>query len=100
MSCRPPVPYVPPADLVTPKEAPESLKMKHLNGTLFNMSILSQGNSKEYLMHIIAVLRIIKQKGLDIQCRKFGKAVVKLTRMFKILLKAAGSKTTVLYVLP
>jgi hypothetical protein len=42
------------------------------------------------------VLCIIKQKGLNVQCRKLGKAVVKLTRTFNILLKAAGSKDTVL----
>jgi hypothetical protein len=60
------------------------------------MTIYSRGNTKEYLAHIVAVLRIIKQKGLEVQCRKLGKAVVKLTRTFKFLLKATGSKDTVL----
>jgi hypothetical protein len=60
------------------------------------MSIYSRGNTKECLAHIVAVLRIIKQKGLDAQSRKLGKAVVKLTGLFKDLLKAAGSKDTVL----
>jgi hypothetical protein len=60
------------------------------------MSIYSRGNNKEYLAHIVAILRIIKRKGLNVHCRKLGKAVVKLTGMFKILLKAAGSKDTVL----
>jgi hypothetical protein len=55
------------------------------------MSIYSQGNTKEYLANIIAVLRIIKQKGLDAHCRNLGNAVVKLTGMFKDLMKAAGS---------
>ncbi len=62
------------------------------------MSIYSRENTEEYLAHIIAVLRILKQKGLDARCRKLGKAVVKLTRTFKDLLKAAGSKDTVLLV--
>ncbi len=59
------------------------------------MSIYSRGNTKEYLAHIIAVLCIIKQKGLDVRCRNLGKAVVKLTEMFKNLLKAAGSKESI-----
>jgi hypothetical protein len=64
--------------------------MKLSNGTLFNMSIFSRGNIKEYFMQIAAVLCIIKMKGLNVQCRKFEKAVVKLTGTFKDLLKAAG----------
>ncbi len=96
LSSWPPVPYIPPTDLVTTKEEPQILKMKLPDGSVFNMSIYSRGNTKEYLAHIVAVLHIIKQKGLNAQCRKLGKAVVKLTRMFKDLLKAAGSKDTVL----
>ncbi len=41
LSSQPPILYVPPTDLVTTKEAPESLKIKLLNGTIFNMSIFS-----------------------------------------------------------
>jgi hypothetical protein len=59
------------------------------------MSIYSHQNTKEYLAHIIAILCIIKQKGLNVQCRKLGKAVVKLTRTFKDLLKDVGLKETV-----
>jgi hypothetical protein len=69
--------------------------MKFPDGIVFNMSIFSQGNTKEKLTHIIAVLHIIKQKGLGVQCRKLQKAVVKLTGTFKDLLKAAGSKATI-----
>ncbi len=95
LSNRPPIPYVPPKDLVTTKEEPLSLKIKRPDGFIFNMSIYSCGNTKEYLSHIVALLHIIKLKGLDVQCRKLGKAVVKLTGTFKDLLKAAGSKDTV-----
>jgi hypothetical protein len=92
---RPPIPYIPPTNLMTIKEEPQSLKIKLPDRSVFNMSIYSRGNTKEYLAHIVAVLRINKQKGLDAQCRKLGKAVVKLTGTFKDLLKAAGSKDTV-----
>jgi hypothetical protein len=60
------------------------------------MSIYSHGNNEEYLAHIVAVLCIIKQKGLDARCRELEKAVVKLTGKFKDLLKAAGFMDTVL----
>jgi hypothetical protein len=64
---RPPVPYVPPTDLVTTKEELQSLKIKLPDGSIFNMSIYSWGNIKEYLAHIVAVLRIIRHKGLDVK---------------------------------
>ncbi len=60
------------------------------------MPIYSCGNTKEYLMHIVAVLRIIKQKGLDAKCRKLGKAEVRQSEMLKNLLEAAGSRDSVL----
>jgi hypothetical protein len=96
LSSRPPIPYVPVTDLVTTKEEQHVLKVKLPDDPVLNMSIYFCGNTKEYLAQIVAVLHIIKQKGQDIQCKKLGKAVVKLTGMFKDLLKAAGSKDTVL----
>jgi hypothetical protein len=96
LSSRPPIPYVPLMDLVTTKEAPECLKIKLPNGTVFNMSIFYQGNTKEYLAHVVAVLCLISQKGLDVQCRKLAKAVDKLAGTLKNLQKAAGSKITIL----
>jgi hypothetical protein len=92
----PPVLYVPVRDLTTTKEEPQVLKVKLLDDTILNMSMYSRGNIKEYLAHIVTFLHIIKQQGLAARCRKLGKAVVKLMRMFKDLLKAAGSKDTAL----
>jgi hypothetical protein len=66
------IPYVPPKDQVTTKEAPESLKIKLPNRTVFNMSIFSQGNTEEYLAHAITVLFLINQKGLSVQCRRLA----------------------------
>ncbi len=96
LSSWPPIPYIQPMDLITTKKAPESLKIKLPDGTVFNMSIYSQGITKEYLAHAIAVLRFIRKKGLDMQYKKLGKAVDKLAGTFKNLLKETGSKTTVL----
>jgi hypothetical protein len=95
LSNRPPIPYEAETDIVTPKEEPQVLKIRPPNDSHLNVPIYSHGNTEEYLMHIVAVLRIIKQKGLDAKCRKLGKAVVRQSEMLKNLLKAAGSRDTV-----
>jgi hypothetical protein len=56
----------------------------------------SCGNNEEYLAHIVAVLRVIEQKGLPKKCRVLSKAVVKRSKAFKNLQKAAESQDTVL----
>jgi hypothetical protein len=60
------------------------------------MHIYSRGNNKEYLTHIVAVLHIIKQRGLDSRCRKLEEAVLRQSKMFKNLLEAAGSQDNIL----
>ncbi len=65
LSNRPPIPYVAETDIVTSKEEPQVLKVKLPDNSHLNMPIYSCGNTKEYLTHIIPVLCIIKQKGLD-----------------------------------
>jgi hypothetical protein len=75
-----------------PKEEHQVLKVKLPDNTHLNIPIFSRGNIKEYLMHIVAVFRIIKQKGLDLMCRKLGKALVKQSETLKNLLKTSGSK--------
>jgi hypothetical protein len=65
------------------KEAPETQKIKLQDGSIFNISIYSRGSTEEYLAHLVAVLCIINQKGLDVQCRMLAKAVAKLTGTFK-----------------
>jgi hypothetical protein len=60
------------------------------------MPIYSHGNNEEYLAHIVAVLRINKQKGLPKKCRMLAKAVVKQSEASKNLQEAAGSQETIL----
>ncbi len=71
------------------------MKVRLPEDSHLNMPIYSCGNTKEYLTHIVAVLSIIKQKGLDAKCRKLGKTVVRQSKMLKNLLEAAGSRDTV-----
>jgi hypothetical protein len=91
----PPILYVAEMYIVMPKEEPQVMKIKLPNNFHINMPIYSRGNTKEYLMHIVAVLHIIKQKGLDARCRKLGMAVVRQFKTIKNLLEAAGSLDTV-----
>ncbi len=96
LSNRPPIPYMPEVDIVTPKKEPQTLKVKLPDKSHLNMPIYSRGNTKEYLAHIIAVLQTIDQKGLPKKCRMLAKAVVKWSEALKNLLEAAGSQDTVL----
>jgi hypothetical protein len=92
LSSWPPILYIPPLDLLTTKEFTESHKIQIPNGTVFNMSIFSQGNTGEYLAHIVTVLCLINQKGLNMQCRKLAKAVDKLAETLENLQKPTGPK--------
>jgi hypothetical protein len=59
---RPPIPHVPPTDLHEKRET-EQIKVELPNGTKFQMPTYGSGNNKEYLVHVIAVLQLIEQKG-------------------------------------
>jgi hypothetical protein len=68
LSHQPPSPYVPVVDIFTPKEEPQIFKIKLPDASHLSMTIHSCGNYEEYLTHIVAVLCIIKQKGLPKKC--------------------------------
>jgi hypothetical protein len=86
-----PIQYVPVVDIVTPKEETQHFKVKLPDASHLSMPIYSWGNNKEYVAHIVAVLRIIEQKGLPKKCRMLAKAVVKWLEALKNLQKAASS---------
>ncbi len=91
---RPPIPYIPVVDLVTPKEDPAVLKVKLPDYSHISVPIFSRGNNKEYIVHIVAVLRIIEQKGLHKKCRVHAKAVVKRQAVLKNLQEASEPQVT------
>jgi hypothetical protein len=95
LSHRPPIPYVPVVEVITPKEEPQLFKVKLPDVSRLSIPIYSRGNNKEYLAHIVAVLRIIKQKGLPKKCRVLAKAVVRWSEALKNLQEATGSQETV-----
>jgi hypothetical protein len=92
---RPPIPYVPVVDVVTPKEEPQVLKVKLPDHSHISVPICSRGNNEEYIAHIVAVLRIMEQKGLPKKCRVFAKAVAKRQEALKNLQEAVGLQDTI-----
>jgi hypothetical protein len=91
LSHRPPIPYVPVIDIVTPKKEPQIFKIKLPDASHLSMPIYSRGNNEEYLAHNIAVLRVIKQKGMPKKCQVLAKAVVKRSEALKNLQEASSS---------
>ncbi len=87
----PPIPYVPVVDTVTPEEEPQVFKIKLPDASHLSMHIYSHGNNKEYLAHIVAVLQVIKQKGLPKKYQVLAKVVVKRSKALKNLQEAAES---------
>ena len=85
LSHRLPIPYVPVVDIAMPKEEPQVFKIKLPDASHLSMPIYSRGNNKEYLAHIVAVLRIINQKRLPKKCRMLAKAVVRRSEALKNL---------------
>jgi hypothetical protein len=87
----PPFPYVPVVDIITPKEEPQVIKIKLPDASHFSMPIYSHGKKEEYLAHIVAVLRVIEQKGLPKKCRVLAKAVARQSKALKNLQEAVKS---------
>jgi hypothetical protein len=82
-------------DIVTPKEEPQVFKIKLPDASHLSMPIYSSGNNKEYLVHKVAVLRVIKHKGLSKKCRVLAKAVVRRSKALKNLQESTESRDTV-----
>ncbi len=85
------IPYVPVVDILTPKEEPQIFKIKLPDASHLSMPIISCGNNEEYLVHIVAVLDVIEQKGLPKKCQVLTKAVVRWSKVLKNLQEAVES---------
>jgi hypothetical protein len=59
----PPIPYAPPNNLIEKSEGGQ-IKVKMPDGTNFSMAAFTSSTNEDYLIHLIAVLWIIKKKGL------------------------------------
>jgi hypothetical protein len=89
---RPPIPHVPPLDLHK-MQGTEKIKVKMPDGTNFQMATFGYRNNKEYLVHIIAVLCIIEQIGMETDVRKAFQALVEVRREMKPLFEFSEDET-------
>ncbi len=76
---RPPILYVPPTDLHEKQET-EQIKVELSDGTKFQMPTYGSGNNKEYLVHVIAILRLTEQKGTAAEVKEALAALVKVRK--------------------
>ncbi len=76
---RPPISYVPPTDLHEKRDT-EQIKVELPNGMKFQMPTYGSGNNEEYLVHVIAVLRLVKQKGSAAEVKEAFAALVKVRK--------------------
>ncbi len=74
-----PIPYVPPTDLLEKWET-KQIKVELPDGTKFQMPTYGSGNNEEYLVHIIAVLRLVKQRGTAAKVKEAFAALVALSK--------------------
>jgi hypothetical protein len=76
---RPPILYVPPTDLHEKRET-EQIKVKLPNRTKFQMPTYSSGNNKDYLVHVITILRLVEQKGTAAKVKEAFVGLVKVRK--------------------
>jgi hypothetical protein len=69
--------YVLPLDLIKKWET-EQIKVKMPNGTNFRMAAFVYRTNKDYLIHVIAILRIIKKKGLASDIKVAWDAIIEV----------------------
>jgi hypothetical protein len=89
---QPPIPYFPPVDQHKKRE-PEQIKVKLPDETYFQMAAFENGNNKEYLVHVIAILHVIEQKGTERDVKKAFEVLVAVRREMKPLFEFPDNKT-------
>jgi hypothetical protein len=77
---RPPIRYVPPLNLIKKWET-KQIKVKMPDGTNFGMAAFACGTNKDYLLQVIAILRITKKKGLAPDIKVAWDAILKVRRV-------------------
>jgi hypothetical protein len=76
---QPPILYVPPTKLLKKREG-EIIKVKMPNGTNFGMAAFASKTNKVYIVHVIAVLCIIKKKGLASKIKVAWHAILEVRK--------------------
>jgi hypothetical protein len=74
---QPPILYVPPSDLIEKRET-KQIKVKMPYGANFGVAAFAYGTNEDNLVYVIAVLRIIKKKGLVSDIKVAWDAIIKV----------------------
>jgi hypothetical protein len=90
---RPPILYVPPTYLLKKRET-EQIKVELPNGTRFQMPTYGSGNNEEYLIHVIAVLHLVKQKGTAAEVKEAFAALVAVRKEMSPFFNFPEDKTS------
>ncbi len=71
----------------------EQIKVELFNGTKFQMPTYSSLNNKEYLVHVITVLRLVKQMGTAAEVKEAFAALVKVRKEMSPFFNFPDDKT-------
>ncbi len=71
----------------------EQIKVELPNGTKFQMPTYGTGNNKEYLIHIIAILHLVEQKGTAAKVKEAFAAFVAVRKEMSSLLEFPDEET-------
>jgi hypothetical protein len=82
----------PPTDLHEKQET-EQIKVELPNGTKVQMPMYGTGNNEEYLIHVIAILRLVKQKGTAAGVKESFAAFITVRKEMSPLLEFPDDKT-------
>jgi hypothetical protein len=69
------------------------MKVKFPNGTKFQMPTYGTGNNKEYLVHVIAILCLVKQKGTAAKVKEAFAAFIAVRKEMSPLLEFPDDET-------
>jgi hypothetical protein len=89
---RPPIPYVPPTDLHKKWES-EQIKVELPGRTKFQMPTNGTGNNEEYLIHVIAIMCLVEQKGTAAEVKEAFAAFVTVRKEMSPLLEFPDDET-------
>jgi hypothetical protein len=90
---RPPIRYAPLTHLHKKWET-EQIKVELPDGTKFQMPTYGTGNNKEYLVHVLAILYLVKQKGTAAKVKEAFTAFVAVRKEMSPLPEFPDDKTT------
>ena len=71
----------------------EQIKVELPDGTKFQMPTYGSGNNKEYLVHVIAVLCLVEQKGTAAKVKEAFAALIAVRKEICPLFEFPDNKT-------